>query len=318
MSDLVSELLPEINKRFTMNLLIQGAATHSFLTTHHLVKDALDDLDPSIVELYDKMTVSAFLAYWYGDLILVGMSPKRFWRNVKQPTSPFAQHRLLANHGRELVAATFAHARRRAREKGVSNTPGIHYAQMMMLFARTRRAEAEHRAALVQLAKDAASQVWGLEVDRYEAELTADVEFGNLRTPETTKGKIFRAAAIGYGGVIRDGDQLKVMAKSLIWPLVCHELIKGTAELVCLHGLNKMSPETLEAVTKVTDGIELEVWLMQAGSELWRRLLSLIPPAVELPRVLMEIALLPPDEVERLMIGVAEQSAEARRWIARL
>ena len=33
------ELLQQTNKRLTLNLLIQGAAAHSFLTAHHLVVD---------------------------------------------------------------------------------------------------------------------------------------------------------------------------------------------------------------------------------------------------------------------------------------
>ena len=39
-------LRDEINKRLTLNWLIQGAAQHAGMTFHHLVRDELDALDP--------------------------------------------------------------------------------------------------------------------------------------------------------------------------------------------------------------------------------------------------------------------------------
>ena len=60
------QYLPEINKRVTMNMLIQGSSTHAFLTSHYLVKDELDAIDPSLVPHYDRIAVTAVIGYWLG------------------------------------------------------------------------------------------------------------------------------------------------------------------------------------------------------------------------------------------------------------
>jgi hypothetical protein len=45
------ELRDEVNKRFSLNWLIQGAAQHAGMTFHHLVRDELDALDSELVHL---------------------------------------------------------------------------------------------------------------------------------------------------------------------------------------------------------------------------------------------------------------------------
>ena len=64
------ELLQETNKRLTLNLLIQGAASHTFLTAHHLVKDDLDAIRAGQTDLYDRAAISFYLNYWIGDVAL--------------------------------------------------------------------------------------------------------------------------------------------------------------------------------------------------------------------------------------------------------
>ena len=46
-------LRDEINKRLTLNLLIQGSAQHAFLTSHYLVRDELTALDSDLLRLYE-------------------------------------------------------------------------------------------------------------------------------------------------------------------------------------------------------------------------------------------------------------------------
>lgn len=62
------ELSPElrhlVNKRLSLNILIQGAASHAHLSSHHSVKEKLDAIDPELVDLYDKAIAGATLAYW--------------------------------------------------------------------------------------------------------------------------------------------------------------------------------------------------------------------------------------------------------------
>ncbi len=64
-----------INKRLTLNLLIQGAATHAFLSAHYVVEAELNALNPKLIPLYDQVSVGGFLSCWYGDLVLILGTP---------------------------------------------------------------------------------------------------------------------------------------------------------------------------------------------------------------------------------------------------
>ena len=73
---------------------------------------------------------------------------------------------------------------------------------------------------------------------------------------DTFSGRLLRASAVGYGGVVRNGTgpgdadadvrgaTFRVKARAWMWPLLSHELVKGTAELICLHGLNTLDDAT--------------------------------------------------------------------------
>jgi hypothetical protein len=224
----------------------------------------------------------------------------------------------LAKHGGGLANAAKRHAIARARAKHVSTTPGVNGLQLLWLVVETLFRERRHARRLADLAKRATSLMWGIEEDRLDAELTDDIEFGNIREPSTTTGKVIRMAAAGYGGVSRHGSRLKVVAKAQCWPLLSHELVKGTAELVCLHGLNTLDRQTYDRVTEAADRIEYETWQMQAGSELWRRLLALLPRDKTVPDVLMNVARLAPHSLETLVMAVVEKPAWARQLIAAL
>ena len=55
-----------VNRRLTLNLLIQGAAAHGCWTAHHLVADSLSAIDPKLPEIYDRVGPQLNLAYWRG------------------------------------------------------------------------------------------------------------------------------------------------------------------------------------------------------------------------------------------------------------
>ena len=131
--------------------------------------------------------------------------------------------------------------------------------------------------------------------------------------PRTRVGRFVQAAAIGYGGVERRGGRFHVVAKSWNWPTVLHELVKGTAELVCLHGLNGLDDRMYAQVTDEADQIEYETWLLQAGPEMWRRFLAVLPHDRELAEMLMHVARLEPAALEELMLNILEEPDRARR-----
>jgi hypothetical protein len=220
---------------------------------------------------------------------------------------------MLAQAGRERALV-------RCKEKGLTRIPVLFSFQVLSVVERLRAREAPHRAALIDLAKRAAALVWGISVDRLNGDLTQNVAFGTLRPPRTIRGWLFRACAVGYGGVMRDGDSLVVVGKGTNWYLLTKELVKGTAELICLHGLNNLDEDTYGRVIEATDRIDYEPWMLQTGGELWRRLLAVAPGDRPIAEVLMHMARLPARSLESLVEAVIvkpEWGGELMRGLGR-
>ena len=115
------ELRGEIHKRFTLNWLIQGAAQHAGMTSHHLVRKELDDLDPKLLSLYDQYALINLLQYWsFAGVLLLG-SPPQFWkRAATDPNHPFFSHSVLSRHGGMLAATARLRGLERCKEKGLN------------------------------------------------------------------------------------------------------------------------------------------------------------------------------------------------------
>lgn len=94
--------------------------------------------------------------------------------------------------------------------------------------------------------------------------------------------------------------------------------MKGTAELVCLHGLNQLSDELYQHVMYEADRREFEPWMLQTGGELWRRFLAVLPEGRPLAEILMHVARLPPDSLEALVRAVIEEPEWARELLVSL
>ncbi|MCA9063246.1 MAG: hypothetical protein KDA96_09310, partial [Planctomycetaceae bacterium] len=200
----------------------------------------------------------------------------------------------------------------------VWSIPLIAWGQLVRLVVQQLGAEQGHEHRLQELAKSAVAEIWGISTDRMEATITRNVAFGNLQPCLTTRARLARSSAIGYGGVRRDGDEFTVVARAWCFPLVIHELVKGTAELVCLHGLCDLDEVTYQAVIAEADRIDYEAWLLQAGPALWRRFLTTLPRSATLAECLMVVAKLDPMTLEELMLQVLDAPDSAARWIRRL
>ena len=319
MEDGGDELLDLINKRMTLNLLIQGSAQHAFLTSHHLVREELCAIDPDLLLLYDKFALAAFIQYWRGASVLVSGLPGPFWKRAKRRRRhPFYRHPLLSRYGGTLAAASKKRAIERCREKGVARFPGAFSFHLLYLLNRVMYKEFKHQPALIELAKRTTQMVWGIDPQRLNAALTKKVAFGKLRFPKSFDGIMLRGSAVGSGGVLRNGEELSVVGKAWAWPLLSHELVKGTVELICMHGMNEWDEQTYGEVVAAADRIEFEPWLLQTGAELWRQLLPLLPDDRPLAEMVMHIALLPARSLEALMIAVIEQPQWARELLAAL
>lgn len=313
------ELRDEINKRLTMNWLIQGAAQHAGMTFHHLVRNELDAIDPKLVRLYDQYALINLLQYWHLEAVLLCGWPPRFWRRAATNRKhPFFDHPVLSRHGGMLAETSRRRGLERCREKGLSHFPILFQIQATYVIAQLSLREARHSWELVELAKKTVAMVWGISPHQLEAELTRNVAFGNLSPPRTAAGRAMRACAVGYGGVLRRGNSLVVVGKGTNWYLLTKELVKGTAELIGLHGLNGLSDDVYQGVIRAADGVDFEPWMLHTGGELWRRLLAVLPTDRSLAQMLMHLARLPAKSLETLVLAIIEQPEWARELLAGL
>lgn len=310
--------LAAVNKRLTLNLLIQGVASHTFLTSHHLVRDRLVAIDPGLVDCYDQIGAGLFLNAWLGDINLVLGSPKKFWRRTGSAKHPFHNHPLLARHGQELAEAAKQHTLARAREKGVSTLPLRHYVQMLRMTMRVVKKERPHRAELAEVAKEAAAAIWGIDVERLHGEITLDMSGFVAPPSDKFVSKMIRMAVAGYSQVERVDGRMEVRASAMMWVLLSHELVKGVAELICLHGVAGLSDDLYQDAIAAADKLEEEPWLMQAGAELWRRFLAAAPDERPVAETLMLVARLTPERLESVMLAVARGEPIAKRLLAEL
>src|SRR5215472_16736550 len=111
----------EIQKRHTLNWLIQGAAQHAGMTFHHIVRDELNALDPKLLRYYDQYALINLLQYWHATAAVCFGWPPRFWRRASSSRRhPFFNHPLLSKYGGMLAEAGRQRALARCDEKGLT------------------------------------------------------------------------------------------------------------------------------------------------------------------------------------------------------
>ena len=313
-----SEVARQINKRLTLNLLIQGAAAHMFVTASHLVRDELEQIRPGLTRLYDRFAISEQLNYCIGDNALVFGRPNRWWGFSRAPQEPLRNHALLAKYGNQLAKEETRHLRQLGKRKRVIGIPLLHWCQFMPLVFTVLSAEKGHQHQLAQLAIRVASEIWSIPEERLDGTITYSVAFGNLQPAETFHASVVRQGAAGYGGVERRDGRFTVVAKAWVFPLLIHELVKGTVELICLHGLGELEEDVYQAVVDAADRVEYEAWLLQAGPAMWRRFITVTPRDRPLAETMMWVARLDPEPLETLMMQVIEAPEQAARKLSRL
>jgi hypothetical protein len=239
--------------------------------------------------------------------------PPRFWKRAASKAShPFFNHPLLSRHGGTLAAAAKQRAVERAKEKEISGSPSLVPRRVSRELARLRHIEAGRSGQLIELAKRATSMVWGIPMDRLDANLSATITLDDGLDAETLRGRILALTAVGYACVAARDGAVDVVARATNWYFLAKELVRGTAELICLHGLAGLSDDTYQAVIRHADKIEYEPWMLQTGGELWRRLLGVLPTGTPVQRMLMRLARLPAEELEHIMLAVIEDPGSTR------
>ena len=167
-------LRDEINKRLTLNWLIQGAAQHAGMTFQHLVRKELDALDPRLVRLYDQYALINLLQRWHlGGILAHGLPQWFWWRAATSRRHPFSAHPILSRYGGMLAKVSRQRAHARCWEKRFAALPVLFSYHALFVIANLRIFEAPHYLALVELAKQTASSVWGIEIDRLDANLVS-------------------------------------------------------------------------------------------------------------------------------------------------
>lgn len=61
---LTKEIKDQINKRILLNCIIQGSSIHSFYTLHHFAKKEIDNIDPTLIRLYDEFSAGSARSYY--------------------------------------------------------------------------------------------------------------------------------------------------------------------------------------------------------------------------------------------------------------
>lgn len=315
------ELRQLVNKRLTLNLLIQGIAAHASLTAHHIdidgaeIRQGLTDINPGIIRHYDRVQVYGTLQLWGLEARMAYGNPTAVWRNISHPDNPFHGHVLLERYGALLAEATRLDAKARARARDLSLYPIIGAAFGWLSIMRIYWIERGNRKTLERLGRRAAHIITGLPEDRMQSELISifdDVEIGEVNASNSLRTRLLKNSMVGYSNVFRSGDRLKVRARAWLWPFLIHELVKGAAELVCLHGLNSLDSETYKKVIETTDRLENEPPMLQVGPALWRLFLAAAPRDRAIENTLMNVSRLEPLHLEDLMLDVIEQPERAR------
>jgi hypothetical protein len=312
------QLRAEVNKRMTMNMFIQGAAWQACLTGHHLIQNELNELSPvcneeiTNTEFYDRFATAVLIGQWNSEIAFYNGISSFFWNRVGNGTTDFCHHPLLVKHGKRLAKICKRKVLKRCREKGVWGQPVALSFHTAALLQRCREFENVNRFTLEDLATEVTCQIWGLEEKQVAAAITERPAFGQIRVPETQRGRRLKEIMVAWGGVKHLGDgKLQVVGQSRYWSLLIHELSKGAVELISLHGLNDLDDETYGIVMLAADNIEYEIWMMQSGLELYRLMLRVIPRGFPIAEALMFIAKMPAELHEDFTMNVIEKPDRA-------
>ncbi|MEM9253380.1 MAG: hypothetical protein AAGB29_13610 [Planctomycetota bacterium] len=317
-----TELQDEINKRHTLNLLIQGAAMHYQLVAHDLVTEEFNAFHPDAEDVHRRLSHMTMMSAW-SEMQTTLSLPRRFWKKVNRPSHPFHAHRFLRKHGPRLSRDAKRRVRRQAFANGVSRWPGVRLAQLCWWTARGVIIDEFHAggddAELRRIARLATQRIWGIEEDRLITEIAMNCRAEIRPHARTRSEKRSVLGVAGWSKVVRLEDgRLGVQARAIGWSLLVHELVKGVAELICLDAMGQLDDETYQAVIERTDRLEFELYLMQAGIEAWRYFLEAMEPQHTPAEYLLHVAGLPGEELDELMMQLVEDPPKARRILGDL
>ncbi|MEM1209364.1 MAG: hypothetical protein AAGI54_08860 [Planctomycetota bacterium] len=307
-----------INKRHTLNALIQGVALCRMLDGHQLVHREMEHLHPRVYRAYDRLAMLCTYTQWFGKLAWPKKG-KRFWSTFDDPDHLMHGHRFFARHGGTLARAGEIHVRERLHAHGFRTSYLRFHLQFIKAFCHVAWIECTHEDRLTSLATLAAARYWGIDRPRLSAKLTPKCSVGPVPPPLTKFGRKLTRTAVGWSHVVRaDDGQLGIEAKASFWTVLVHEVVKGVAEMICLRGFDRLDGGDYAQLIHATDRVDFEPWSLQAGFDLWRRLADVMDPRHTHAEHLMFIAQMNPDHLDELMFALIEDPPKARRILGDL
>ena len=304
-----------VNKRLTLNLLIQGAAVHGHWAAHRFAKQTLDEIEPRLFSIYDEMLIRSRLGYWLGGIPALMGNPIKFWWQMRQDGHEFGFHPFLVKHGFEIAQQTKREVFARCRAAGVPLDGLLNEMRGFQVYAEVIQTEIEHLQPLEELAKDVCCEMYGIGRELLDGKLTQAPRFGSVREPESEAGQELLKVMIGWSAVERRHDKLSVRATATFWPMLVHELIKGSVELICLHGMNSVSEDDFAIALERTDHVELEIPMLQIGGTIFKQFLLARPREIELAQTIMYVAMFEPEVLEQFMFHLFESPNQATSMI---
>jgi len=113
-------------------------------------------------------------------------------------------------------------------------------------------------------------------------------------------------------------DEAKIVAKAVCFPVLCQELSKGVMEMLMMHGYSELEPKVQDALQRYSDILEDEPWLIQIGPELWRRMLKVIPKDVPLSELVMELGMMDPGNLHKVMDATIDYPEDAKEMLGEI
>ena len=180
-----------------------------------------------------------------------------------------------------------------------------------MVYQKAIQLEILNLEPLEELAKDVCCEAYGIGRELLDGKLTQTPRFGIVREPESEAGKAILECMIGWSAVVRREGKLKVKATATFWPMLVHELIKGSVELICLHGMNSVTDREFEIALERTDHVEYEIPMLQIGGTIFQRFLMARPREISLAECIMHVSKLEPLVLEQFMFHLFESPNRA-------
>ena len=304
-----------VNKRLTLNMLIQGAAVHGHWAAHRLVKQELDAIEPKLFAIYDEMLLRSRLGYWLGGIPALMGNPIKFWWQIRQDGHEFGFHPFFVKHGFEIAKRTQRDVFDRCRKAEVALDGLSNEMRGYRVYAEVIESEQVNLEPLEELAKDVCCEMYGIERVLLDGKLTQRPRFGTVREPDSDAGQELLKVMIGWSAVERRDGDLCVKATATFWPMLVHELIKGSVELICLHGMNCVSADDFAVALERTDHVEFEIPMLQIGGTIFQRFLEARPREIALAESIMYVSMFEPEVLEQFMFQLFESPNRATGMI---